>query len=174
MCNVPIAVDVENPISVINIVAMAVCMTSRHFSQACREYAPPNIYFRHETCSKPHVHRTLSVQQPMKGFWRLCGKQITIVNFIANSNNKASEEFIFVASESAEMVAEVAVAGASRVLESTEVFIRHSPNCGMGTTVISQLGNWTHSVRASEAHSSHISCPTEGNSVTCTITNPHW
>ena len=36
---------------------------------------------------------------------------------------KASEEFIFVASESAEMVAEVAVAGASRALESTEVFV---------------------------------------------------
>ena len=38
--------------------------------------------------------------------------------------NKVSEEFIFIASESAEMVAEVTIAGASCVLKST---------CGLGS-----------------------------------------
>ena len=58
--------------------------------------------------------------------------------------NKASEEFIFVASESAEMVAEVAIAGVSWALESTEVFIRHSPTQhGMRPTCISC---WCHAL----------------------------
>ena len=48
--------------------------------------------------------------------------------------NKASEEFIFVALESAEMVAEVTVAGASCALKST---------CGLGSLGSSEgLSHW--------------------------------
>ena len=55
--------------------------------------------------------------------------------------------------ESAEVVVEVAIAWASHVLESTEVSVQDSPCCCVGATVISHLGNWTHSVGASEATS---------------------